>query len=287
MSLTPLGQNKEGQFGDKVSPSDNLGKCESYKSEQNKEGQFGDKVSPSDNLGKCESYKSEQNKEDLIDCCLFGDESEPEYVLKASLAHIVKGEFYESEQNKEDQLNEKVILSDIDEICEILESFSDQTKDTRDRRFALDLFSKINKIGLISPNKDIYSKYQKNKRIKELLIKNFEKIRNILIRFPDILFYDLYYPETVCELRSGIEVLFNFWGDLVCENKKLKELFDPEGSRISALDASIKNWLEDLENYKPNIPEKIHENHWWWQELSKLQTVNTNQPTSAIQGLAS
>jgi hypothetical protein len=237
--------------------------------EQNK-GQFGDKVSPSDIQGKCESYKSEQSELNRI-------------VEENYLAVIVKCESYKSEQNKEDQFDEKVILSNIDEICEILESFSDQSRKFSGRYFALDLFFEFNEIGLISPN-DINSENQGNKHIKELLILNSDKIKNILIHFPDILFHDLYDPETVCELRSGFEFFFKFWGDLVYENKKL---FDPKECRISIIDQSLKNYLKELKYHNTNIPDNFPKEHWWWQELAKLQADNTNQPTSEDKDLAS
>jgi hypothetical protein len=188
----------------------------------------------------------EQNKVDQFD--IFGkrEQSKKDQFDENVNQSDISGKF-KSYKLEKDHFGEKVIQSNIDEISEILQSFSDKT-----RKFtAIDFFSKFNNIGLNSPNEDIInSENQTNKRIKLLLIHNSDKIRNFLIRFPDILFHDLYYPETVCVLRSGIEFFFQFCGDLVYENK--------------------------------NFPKE----HWWWQELTKLPTANTNQPTLANQDLA-
>jgi hypothetical protein len=147
------------------------------------------------------------------------------------------------------------------------------------------LFFKFNEIGLISPNKDsINSENQTDKRIKELLIHNSDKIINFLIRFPHILFHDLYWAETVCELRSGIEFFFRFCGDLVYENQKL---FDPKECRISIIDQSLRNWLKNLKYNSSIVQNNFPKEHWWWQELAKLQADNTNQPTSANKDLDS
>jgi hypothetical protein len=225
---------------------------------ENKVGQFGV-------LGKCEYYKSEQSKNDQFD----------ENVNQSDIS----GKF-KSYKLEKDHFGEKVILSNIDEISEILQSFSDKTR----KYTAIDLFSKFNKIGLNSPNEDIInSENQTNKRIKLLLIINSDKIRNFLIRFPHILFHNLYYPETVCVLRSGIEFFFQFCGDLVYENKKL---FDRKECRIPIIDQSLKNWLKKLNYNNINIQNNYPKEHWWWQELTKLPTSNTNQPTLANQDLA-
>jgi hypothetical protein len=171
----------------------------------------------------------------------------------------------------------------LDEICEILEDSFIQPGKFLSTNIALSLFSKFSEFGLKtikSSNKEICKpENQVDEKIKELLALNSLKIKNYLTYFPDLLFNDTYYPETICELRSGIEFLFDFYGDSVYEGKKLKELFDPKGSEISDLDASIKNWLED--NYKPEIKEKYPQKHWWWQEQTKLITIDTNQHSIA------
>jgi hypothetical protein len=296
MSAISLEQKKESQVG-------NFRKWESYESEQSKKDQLDEKDNSSV-IGKSESYKSEQNKEDppqnststpKIDEFMKetilenrGRSTKDEIIENSWLAELVPGDrVIEKDKLKifDKEFYETVIQSDIDEICEILESFSDQTRKLRKRYFALDLFSKFNEIGLISPYQDIInSENQTKKRIKELLVLNCDKIRIIFIHFPDILFYDLYDPETVCELRSGIEFFFQFCEDLVYANKKL---FDPKECRISIIDQSLKNYLKELKYHNTIIPNNFPKEHWWWQELAKSQADNTNQPTSEDKDLAS
>jgi len=169
----------------------------------------------------------------------------------------------------------------LDEIYEILKDSLIEPGKFFSTNIALNLFSELSEFGLNFTNsndKEICkSKIDENKEIPQLLGLNSLKIKNYLVYFPDLLFNGTYYPETICELRSGIKFLFDFWEDSPYEGKKLKELFEPKESEVSDLDESIKNWLEDLDNYKPNITKKYPQGHWWWGKLEKFLTIDTNQ----------
>jgi hypothetical protein len=194
---------------------------------------------------------------------------------------VINTEVTNTEVNNTEVNNTEVNNTEeyLDEIYEILEDSLIEPGKFFSTNIALNLFSELSKFGLNFTNsndKEICkSKIDENKEIPQLLGLNSLKIKNYLVYFPDLLFNDTYYPETICELRSGIKFLFDFWEDSPYEDKKLKELFDPKGSEVSDLDKSLKYWLK---KHKPNITEKYPiEEHWWWQEPAKFLTIDINQ----------
>jgi hypothetical protein len=140
-----------------------------------------------------------------------------------------------------------------------------------------DVFSKFFQFGLNCSSlfKEL-SNSEKVNKIKELLVDNSTRIKKFVIRFPYIILAEIYSPRTICKFRSGIQFLFDLWGNLSSGDNTLRELFDSLNRKITFIDRGLKRWLQRPGNCVTDIPEGIPEGHSWWWWLSETPTADSS-----------
>jgi hypothetical protein len=140
-----------------------------------------------------------------------------------------------------------------------------------------DVFSELFQFGLNCSSlfKEL-SNSEKVNKIKELLVDNSTRIKKLVIRFPYIILADIYSPRTICKFRSGIQFLFDLWGNLSSGDNTLRELFDPLNRKITFIDIGLKRWLQRPGNYVIDIPEGIPEGHSWWWWSSEIPAADSS-----------
>jgi hypothetical protein len=120
--------------------------------------------------------------------------------------------------------------------------------------------------------------------IKQLLCNTFDWLENFLVRFPYIFFTETYSPKTVCELRSGIQFIFDRWGKSI-SNDKFSEVCN---CRLPFIDIILKKWLENSgswnsDNRKPKIPSDIPAHAWWrWGPTETIEHSVEHSSSSRI-----
>lgn len=115
-----------------------------------------------------------------------------------------------------------------------------------------------------------------NDKIVEEIANNSANIRKFLVNFPYIYLTELYAPTTSCKLRSGIQFLFDFWGESLWEQKKIKDLIDPLGRGIPLIDKNLSKWLIEPDNWEIGKQENIPDSHWWFQPVVRKEATKKN-----------
>jgi len=154
----------------------------------------------------------------------------------------------------------------LDELHKILEKKFSYPEQNFYSEAGFDVLSEFFQFGLncsCSLFKEL-SNSEKVNKIKELLVDNSTRIKKLVIRFPYIILAEIYSPKTICKFRSGIQFLFDLWGNLSSGDKTLRELFDPLNRKITFIDRGLKRWLQRPGNCVTDIPEGIPEGHSWW-----------------------
>jgi len=156
----------------------------------------------------------------------------------------------------------------LDEIIVILLKVLDHNEklESSSKGFGFELFTKIFEFGLICSKENfpelVKVEKVKNTKVIELLYQNSGWIREFLINFPHAYLTSLYKPETACKLRSGIEFLHDFWGELLYNDKKLKLYWDHLERCLFSIDIMMRRWHPGKR--VPERPENLPETHWWF-----------------------
>lgn len=171
------------------------------------------------------------------------------------------------EKNKEESKEESKNLKILGEILDIL---NDLEPGSDEYNFGSTLFCTLYDLGLnlhfkreffeklLDSNKEIE---ENNRKIEDLLSKHLDWIENFLSSFTYIFLTGQFSPKIVFEVRSGVQILIDYWGKKSFSNETLKERLDLE---IKQIDEDLTRWRNNTGHRINN--KSIDQSHWWWQE---------------------
>jgi hypothetical protein len=173
----------------------------------------------------------------------------------------------------------ELVNSLLNEILDIVKNITSDFKANNKydyRNIGSKLFSKIFELGLYYSDFKRYKEYLKSEdeiyrvynQIIELLAENPDWLSNFFDFFP--LFYFAWGndPKTAYMIRSGIQILLDFWKELLIKpsNNKLNTIL-LDG--IKFVDDILKRWIENPENWLIEKPNCIPNSHWWYTNSGK------------------
>jgi hypothetical protein len=168
----------------------------------------------------------------------------------------------------------ELVNSLLNEILDIVKNITSDYKPNNEydyRNVGSKLFSKIFELGLYYSDFERYKEYLKSE---DEIYRVYNQIIELLAENPDWLskffdFFPLFYftwgndPKTAYMIRSGIQILLDFWEELLIKpsNRKLNTILR---DGINFVDKILKRWIENPENWLTEKPKYFPDSHWWY-----------------------
>jgi hypothetical protein len=117
---------------------------------------------------------------------------------------------------------------------------------------------------------------QLNNQVEKLLVTSSNEITHLLAHFPQIYFTKNYSPLIVCQLRSGIQYLFDYLENSTSNNTEVKDLLNMVTRAIQLINEILEKWMLNPDNWVTDKETDIPKTHWWY------ISPNIKVPTSSL-----